>query len=440
MNKPRIAVIYFPGINCQDEAVRALAAAGLAPFMMRWNEPANLLSRVAGIVLPGGFSYEDRARSGVIAAHDPLMKVIARLAQRGMPVLGICNGAQILVESGLIPGVAKLQVAAALARNIRQKNNTIVGVGYLNRWVYMQQIAPKNRCALTTDVAPGTIYHMPIAHGEGRWVFPKDSYQTLEKNGQIVYRYCDAAGKSGDEYPENPNGAEQSVAAVCNAAGNVVAMMPHPERNPEHALGPFVALRRFVQAKRSAPKKITVAPAATFPAPLAYTTEAMQLTVRLIIADNEAISVENALRQLGLRVTIGRVRHWEIELTAGDRAKQLEQLRALIQSGELLNTHKEDGILEWRRERLDYDADKGVFVPAAGVTSHAIRFLVRDQADALGDLKLDTITRRLHLPFVRNLRSGTVWEVSGASARTVQQVLATNIFANPYSQLLFRLP
>jgi phosphoribosylformylglycinamidine synthase subunit PurQ / glutaminase len=173
-------------------------------------------------VLPGGFSYQDRVRGGALAAKAPLLDALAEQAAKGKPVLGICNGAQVLVEAGLVPGGGGIEVA--LARN-RMPGRS----GYYARWVHTRVEA--SLCVFTRTLKPGTVLPMPVAHGEGRFTSREAGrVQALSKSGQTPLRYATARGTLARQFPENPNGAEASVAAMCNAAGNVLAIMPHPER------------------------------------------------------------------------------------------------------------------------------------------------------------------------------------------------------------------
>lgn len=218
----RVAVVQFPGVNCEAESVRALERAGLAAEVFRWTRAPRELRDFAAYVLPGGFSYQDRVRGGALAAKAPLVDVLAEQAARGKPVLGICNGAQVLVEAGLVPGGGGIEVALA-------RNRMTARSGYYARWVHAR-VEPSS-CLFTRTLKPGTVLPLPVAHGEGRFTSKEAGrVQALAKAGQAPLRYALARGTLARAFPENPNGAEASVAAMCNAAGNVMAIMPHPER------------------------------------------------------------------------------------------------------------------------------------------------------------------------------------------------------------------
>ncbi|MDP3766269.1 MAG: phosphoribosylformylglycinamidine synthase I [Nanoarchaeota archaeon] len=224
MRKPNIAVIYFPGNNCEEESLKAVLASGMDGRIIRWNQRRDV-DKYDGFVIPGGWGYEDRIRAGVIMAKDPIFDIIKREAQSGKPVLGVCNGAQALVECGMIPGLQN-KVEMALAPN----KNPFVS-GYYCTWVYIKNEQEKNRCVFTKFTEKDEVIPVPIAHGEGRFMTKdKELIDKLIKNKQIIFRYSTKDGKIEENFPTNPNGAIYNIAAICNKKGNVMAIMPHPER------------------------------------------------------------------------------------------------------------------------------------------------------------------------------------------------------------------
>ena len=216
----RVAVIRFPGSNCDLDMVTALRTIkGIEPELV-WHEDAGLGRRDYGaVILPGGFAFADRLRAGVIAANSPAMAGVKRLADRGVPVLGVCNGFQILVESGLLPG--------ALLRNSTLK--------FVCEWTHVR--VENTRTPFTSGLRQGQVLSMPIAHGEGRFFLPHAELAQLERDGLVAFRYCDAAGRPTKA--SNPTGTLHNIAGVCNKAGNVVGLMPHPERAAEALLSPL---------------------------------------------------------------------------------------------------------------------------------------------------------------------------------------------------------
>jgi phosphoribosylformylglycinamidine synthase I len=208
----RIGVVQFPG-SCDDrDALRALALVGAEPVAL-WHADADLRG-VDAVVLPGGFSYGDYLRTGALARFAPVMGPLRAFAAAGGPVLGICNGFQILCEAGLLPG--------ALTRN--------ASLRFVCR---RQHIRVEAACVWTVGLAVGTVLDIPVKHGEGRYVHADPD--ALAAAGQVLARYCRLDGTIADD--ANPNGSVAGIAGITNAAGNVAGLMPHPEHAVEALLG-----------------------------------------------------------------------------------------------------------------------------------------------------------------------------------------------------------
>lgn len=220
----RIAVIRFPGMNCEEETRRAVVASGMDCDTFMWNGPRSLLDEYDGYVLPGGFSYQDRVRAGAIAAKDHIVDCLFEAASLGKPIIGICNGAQVLLEAGLVPGIDPGKVEMGLARNIMPDRD-----GYYTNWTHLRVV--NDSSAATAATARGTVLPIPVAHAEGRFVSSEEGLiDDLFERGQIVLVYARHDGSPEAGFPSNPNGSTRSIAGVTNPPGNVVAMMPHPER------------------------------------------------------------------------------------------------------------------------------------------------------------------------------------------------------------------
>jgi phosphoribosylformylglycinamidine synthase len=219
----RVGILVFPGTNSEEETLRACQAVDLEARLVRWNAELDDVRACAAYVLPGGFAYEDRVRAGAIAAHDRVMSVVREGAAAGKPVLGICNGAQVLLESGLVPdldGSARPQAAFA--------KNAPLGK-YRSTHVHVKLAMPPARCAITANLKPGAVIPAWASHGEGRLAAESAMLARLEREGHVAFVYCDA---SGAQTPESvPNGSALGAAALVNARGNVLAIMPHPERD-----------------------------------------------------------------------------------------------------------------------------------------------------------------------------------------------------------------
>lgn len=242
----RIAIIQFPGVNCEYETGRALDKAGLEAAIVRWNQPVSALEAFDGFVLPGGFSYQDRVRAGAIAAADEIIEVIMKQSDLGKPVVGICNGAQVLVEAGLVPGLDRGRIDLALAPNRGMGRD-----GYYANWVFVKVPERARRSVVTYRLEPGGIVPIPVAHSEGRFTSSMNGlFDRLEGDGQIVLTYCRGDGTPARGFPDDPNGSERLAAGIANPRGNVVAMMPHPERGawlrqvPAELASPWSGKRR----------------------------------------------------------------------------------------------------------------------------------------------------------------------------------------------------
>jgi phosphoribosylformylglycinamidine synthase subunit PurQ / glutaminase len=216
---PRVAVVVFPGTNSEDETVRALRAVGLDGELVHWSAP-EALARFDAYVLPGGFAYEDRIRAGAVAAHDLVMDPVIEAAQAGKLVLGICNGAQILAEAGLVPGTGPLRrPTAAFAPNASGRFQSVHVHVKLN-------VAP-DRVPILGGIEDGAVIPAWASHGDGRLAAPADELARIERDGHLAFIYCD---RDGNPVPA-PNGAALDCAGLVNREGNVLAIMPHAERD-----------------------------------------------------------------------------------------------------------------------------------------------------------------------------------------------------------------
>jgi len=205
----KIGIVVFPGSNCDRDVHHVLNDVMGINAQYIWHTEESI-DQYDALILPGGFSYGDRLRAGVIAAQSPIVEAIKKKAQEGLPILGICNGFQILVEAGLLPG--------ALVKNVKLQ--------FSCKWLKMEVLNVNtpftNMFSLNDEIT------IPIAHGEGRFVIDDDKLDELKQNNQIVFKYKE----------QNPNGSTEMIAAICNKEGNVMGLMPHPERASESILSP----------------------------------------------------------------------------------------------------------------------------------------------------------------------------------------------------------
>ncbi len=219
---PRLAVIQFPGSNCEYETARAAGYAGFDADIVRWTISEADFHQYDAYVLPGGFSYQDRIRSGAISAKLPVIQFLKEADNLGKPILGICNGCQILAEAGLIPNLGGThQVEVALARNMRGDTPH----GFVCDWTYIRFVRPENSL-FSSFIDTDMVFPIPVNHGEGRFVIPPQ----VDLSQCTVAVYTDEFGTVSDKYPVTPNGSAQGIAGICNHKGNVFALMPHPER------------------------------------------------------------------------------------------------------------------------------------------------------------------------------------------------------------------
>jgi phosphoribosylformylglycinamidine synthase I len=353
-----IGIVQFPGSNCSRETRLAIERIGHQAIDCFWHAPKSLIKSLDGYVIVGGFSYEDRVQPGVIAALEPIMKLLEEEAHAGKPLLGICNGAQILAAGSLLPPMT-------IAANYRKE-----GYGYYNTWVHIR----KN----STDAKP---IFLPIAHAHGRFLMSADVYASVVEQGIVCYHYCNQEGRIHEGYPINPNGSVYSLAAVSNKEGNVMAMMPHPERTPD---GDAVFLEFFSQRTTSyqhTPKESSLCKF-TY-SPYIHDISALHYWVDLIIDDNEAISLQHALSRLNIHVTLKKLVHWQ--LTGANAADD-----AYIREHEVL--------FNPLKERL-------VSMPKSTV------YIIREKSDALASKKALILKKQLGRNV--NIVRDTVWVITG---------------------------
>jgi phosphoribosylformylglycinamidine synthase I len=225
----KAGIVVFPGSNCDRDVYQVLNDVIGIRAQYVWHTE-NSIDDYDALILPGGFSYGDRLRAGVIAAQSPIVEVIKKRADEGLPILGICNGFQILVEAGLLPG--------ALVKNVKLE--------FSCKWLEMEVL--NINTPFTNLFKLNEQISIPIAHGEGRYVIDDNKLHDLYQNNQVVFKYKD----------QNPNGSTEMIAAICNEEGNVVGLMPHPERASEPILSPnqtksnagliFFSLKNFLSS------------------------------------------------------------------------------------------------------------------------------------------------------------------------------------------------
>jgi phosphoribosylformylglycinamidine synthase subunit PurQ / glutaminase len=223
----RFAIVVFPGSNCDADCLHIARDLLGCEAEYVWHKDRDLKGADA-VVLPGGFAYGDYLRAGALARFSPVMESVSEFAKSGRPVLGICNGFQVLLEAGLLPGAVRVNR----------------GLRYVCRDVFMR--VENTETAFTRLYERGSVVRMPIGHMEGNYTAPPETLDALEREARVAFRYCDADGRVTDD--ANPNGAAANIAGITNREGNIVGLMPHPDRCSEGVLGNDVGRKMFESA------------------------------------------------------------------------------------------------------------------------------------------------------------------------------------------------
>ena len=412
-NRPKIAFIQFPGSNTENETVATIERNNMVAVPHFWNDRSSQLRACDGYIILGGFSYEDRSRSGIIASLDPIMEEIKKAVALGKPVLGICNGAQILVESGIVPGNKSFGTIAGLTQNKRVQSGQIVGTGYFNAWCHIKP-NQKSRSAFIDKNDEG-ILSVPLAHAEGRFVMNKKLNNIIKKNSLATYHYCTESGELASDFPTNPNGSIDNIAALGNLPGNAMAIMPHPERTMGgEGDAVFKAMKKYItqennysyRALKYDAEKIAVLPFEKSP-----TTK--EIIISMIIADNEASSVEKCVQKLGADTTVKRYVHFEIE------ADKNMDLKDVYKTDVLFNPSKE-------------------FMVELNNTNETKRFLVREKENIEGRRIKEILQKRFGFDKIKNVQKGVVWEIASKKnqlKKDVDLIINSHILSNPISQV-----
>lgn len=428
----KVAIILFPGTNCEQEALRACQKAGLEAEFIRWNEDKKKVQKYDAYLLPGGFSYEDRGRSGIVAAKQPIVETVVKEGLKGKPVLGICNGAQILVEAGLIPGLKPGNLEMGLSYNERVKNGKIVGKGFYNDWVYVKADAPKGR-SVFNRFSRDMIMRIPVAHCEGRFTTNKNVLKRLQKNKQTLFRYCDENGKFINEFPVNPNGAMYNLAGVCNEEGNIMSLMPHPERTEFiaifHSLADFLSSNKKVSVKKTSPDKTT----SDHPLKKRKKSD-IEILVDLVITDNTERTIENTIKRMGFKkLTLKRKTYFAIDINDKRKAKSIAE--KILRSGEILNLNKEIPTININGSSFSFSLEKGLTSKKTKESTYP-QFAVTEVDNYSGESANAKLKPYFKGKDIKKIEKGVIWEIHSRKENEVNKVIKTNIFHNPNSLTL----
>lgn len=436
---PKIAVIIFPGTNCEVETLRALKRSNMDPCIVRWNEDVDY-STFDGFFIPGGFSYEDRGRSGVIASKNPLLEAIKNEANKGKPVLGICNGAQILLEAKLIPGLSEQNVEMGLAANKRvDKKGNILGTGFYNDWINIKNTSSPKRSAFN-NFGSEHIMRIPIAHADGRYTtLDTELISTLDNNEQIVFKYCDASGEIVPNFPINPNGSVSNIAGICNTEGNVMSLMPHPERT-ELGQAIFDSMRDYLSKTYVIKKKenlINKREVEGIKTAVSYKRPQIEIFIDLKITDNEERTLEYAIKQMGYKnIKLKKQGYFGIQT---DQSADLKKIAVeLIESGELVNLAKEIPTIEINKQQYSYNKNVGLNPLNSENKIIEDEYISFDKENIVGENILQTIKNHFSIEGINNIFYGKKW-ILKTEADVANEIVETNIFHNPHSMDMYKV-
>lgn len=420
--RPKIAIIEFPGTNCEVETAQAVVEANMEAVSFRYNENLSLLKQYDGFILPGGSSYEDRSRCGIIAALQPIINYLKEEDKKGKPILGICNGAQILLEAALVPGFANYTLGGSLTTNTLFEDPKTIGVGLYNSSVNIKSKDLKNKGAFFNNLDDNTIIKVPVASSSGRFVFSDEVLEKLKSHNCIALYYCDEQGQIINSATINPYNSINNIAGLTNFNGNVLAILPHIERVKEIKL--FLESMRTYIAENKKSLKQVVELDTPFTNQLKYERKpnTKEFVIGTVINDNSAATVQQTVEKLGFPAKIGRAIHWTlVKDENASEADFIDEVKKIEQSGHLFNPNKEFVIQN--------DFSKGQ------------KFLVqtiKEEDDALGLFNYKQLKKRFSLKSIKAIRHSVLWSISYDEENFVNQILETNILNNPYTHARYR--
>lgn len=403
-----VAVLTFPGNNCEQETVRAIRSVGLCSEVFLWNRTSQDLFGYDAVVIPGGFSFEDRGRSGVVSACEPIFETLKQMAKNGTPILGICNGAQMLVESGLIFEDTEGFPAVGLLRNKRvDSEGMILGTGFYHSW---RTLVPVNTC--TPFSFFDDLIHVPLAHGEGRFTLSKEMEEYCLKNNRIVFQYATESGEVLSHYPTNPNGSFCNTAGLCNAQGNVLALMPHPERT-ENGAPVFRSLKKYLENPWDLPVvKDPVFSAQKEESKILPVSE-VSMIVRLKITDKTEKTFQSLLNDTSLV----RRERWGFSVSKESSVESiLEMLAELIRSGEVVNQNKQWVVVGVDGKWFDWNEGEG-FLPSTPRFDLSHCFESREKEQSKGASLVQHLSGDARYELIQSVSFGVLWECSSTVVR-----------------------
>ena len=299
--RPKIAIIEFPGTNCEVETAQAVVDANMEAVSFRYNEDLSLLKQYDGFILPGGSSYEDRSRCGIIAALQPIINYLKEEDKKGKPILGICNGAQILLEAALVPGFANYTLGGSLTTNTLFEDPKTIGVGLYSSSVNVKTKDLKHKGAFFNNLDNNTIIKVPVASSSGRFVFSDEVLEKLKNHNCVALYYCNEQGQIINNAAINPYNSINNIAGLTNFNGNVFAILPHIERVKEIKLF-LESMRTYIVENKKSLKQV-VELDTPFSDQLKYERKpnTKEFVIGTVINDNKAATVQQTVEKLGFR-------------------------------------------------------------------------------------------------------------------------------------------
>ncbi len=464
MKPHKIALLLFPGTNRYIEMYEAVKYVGMSPMLVHWNDNAvqKILSSV-GVIIPGGFTYRDRGRAGLVASRNKqIMDAIREKIKHGNPFLGVCNGAQIGLEAKLVTAKNPDKLEMALARNERIKDGKILGTGFYDTWVHVKSVQPLGWHAFNLIMPKGKVLQEIVAHGEGNFQMELDTLGHLVKHNQVAFRYCDKDGNIKPDYPGNPNGSMYNIAAVTNKEGNAMIMMPHPE-NLDHGkpsdgmLNLIASMKKYIDlgcdlsALRGDLEGLhdqdTVELSNRMQAyKLPEHDYILEFYVTWLTTDNEGFSIGTMLNDLGYPIEdFSRQDYWKIYVKGDQRdAKQLAE--RIINSSEIIMTTKHDPVVCVPRE--SYLSWKKTGRGEGYLEEHTperlppgyreVQILTMEKQNLVGRSKQFNFSERLGIKEVVGVEFGKLWKPVfkmsfGDALEQVRHIEKHNHLSNPVS-------
>lgn len=398
----RVAIIQFPGATGIRELKQALSRVGMEPVDIFWNDALYKLQKCVAFIVVGGETSQGSFHLSVIAAHSLMMKAVKKVAAEGKLVFGVGVGAQILLEAGLI--LEKSQ-QIALTENKRVYFDRIVGNGFCCAETYIR-LHPKAKSPIfTLSISPTAIFRLPLMQTEGRFVMSEVLANFLQDEGLVVFQYCDVTGNVVDDFPVNPNASAKNIAAISNYAGNVLAIVPRPERSSQGD-GIFSAMRDFIEEKESLRAGVMPAFSEKNTEKHINNSAGHELFFESLWLDQETSLIQHWFQKQDLHVKIKRYFYWNIVCSDGVLQK-IERTQVLMGPQKSLPVEK-NKIFKANQQAL----------------------LVQPKDDVKGAQKKQLLTNHFEVDGIKSMQSGIVWLFATQDVAVIEKALSLNFIFN----------